>query len=632
MPSFRSAQHKHPLIALLCLLLLTTAWSAPLPVSELFEHPALALPKVSANGKLLALRAEIEQKQYLALMDLSLMKLNLVAKFDETKLRNIMWKGDDLLLLIVENSDGSSEFRSYDLKTQKVQFLSAGRIFHSATLLCTLPHDPENVVVQIDSVNGVNLSLLNIRTGKFITIEKPSSDAMDWIVNREGKPVATYCFGDKKYYMRWRSAEDQPWQKRDLGVEGDPRIVPFAVYSDQKRLLAWDSTDSGTKSVVILDPATMETKKLFQHPDVDPDDVRYWGDDRTDLLAILFDDGQPRLRFLDAEAARLQASVDAALPETFNEIRSVSNDRQLLVILSWSDRHSGTHYVLDRRSNRISLLGPMFPNQNPTAMGTSQAFAFKSKDGLKIHGRLLLPPGKPKTPPLVLMVGPELAGSRAPQYFDTEQQLYATRGYAVARIDYRGCSGYGRSFLQAGNYQFATGMVDDLLAGVDYLATQGLIDSDRVSLLTKDWGGIVGLSALARSDRFKLWLNHDTFLELKSFNYSDLVYTPRKDEEIVADLGGKKAARQFLKELFPINRLPQIKIPSFHVYPRTASQGTWEDSDKISQYLKKHPGLGQVVNVTFSSEPKDSIRYEIEANEKMLEFLAQHMPVKVPPP
>jgi pimeloyl-ACP methyl ester carboxylesterase len=242
---------------------------------------------------------------------------------------------------------------------------------------------------------------------------------------------------------------------------------------------------------------------------------------------------------------------------------------------------------------------------------------------------LLLPPGSPVKPPVVLQVGGFLAGPRSRSAFNVEQQLFATRGYAVARIDYRGCDGFGRSFLKAGDYQFTAGMVDDLLAGLEYLGSKGLVDDRRVALFTNSWGGVVGIHALARSDRFKLWLNKETVLTVGSLTPASLTFSRKKTEEIESDLGSEISVQKYLASLEPEKLLPQIKIPSFHLYTKTVdvlsaakSRSAPRDSFIVANYLKKNPGLGEVINLEAESRS-----LQAEGMEKLLDFLARKMPL-----
>lgn len=589
------------------------------------------MPKVSLDGKRIAFRAEIDDVDYLALMELSTLELKLVAKFETTELLNIFWKGDDFLLLLVSNSQRTmAEFRSFDLKTQQVRFLGDKMYFKWATLLSILSDDPDQVVVEVESVNGTYLARLNLRTGSSQVVEKASSKVVHWYVNRRGEAIASLWNDDKKYFLRTRNGTTGSWQQVEIGPEEPPRkLRPFGVHFDQQRLLAWDDSEPGPTRIVALDPVTLAKEVIFKHPEVEPQSMRYWGEDPTALIAIAYEEEITRFAFLDPEAAKMQAMIDASLPDMINDVRSASLDRSVAVFLSSSARDPGTYYMLDRTNRKLVTIAPLLPTRDPASMGNSQLFRFKSKDGLPIRGRLFLPPGSPERPPLLVMVGSELAGPSLNGGYHGNVQMFVSRGYAVAKIDYRGTSGYGWDFLKAGNYQFGTGMVDDLYAGIDHLVQRGLVDGDRLGLFTTFRGGPVGLQALTRNHRFKIWLNQDTTFAGSFLEADDLALFFRKPQEVQSDLGGKAGVRALLDTLDAKETLARVNLPTFHVYRRESTHGI----NRSSTFIKDHLGANtprEIVNFDRSTDKKFTQAEYSQAMEKMFAFLAKWLPPLAP--
>ncbi len=126
--------------------------------------------------------------------------------------------------------------------------------------------------------------------------------------------------------------------------------------------------------------------------------------------------------------------------------------------------------------------------------------AIKSRDGLELVSYLTLPAGTPRTPttplPMVLVVhgGP---WGRNEYGFDPQHQWLADRGYAVLSVNFRGSTGFGKAFLNAGDLQWGRKMHDDLLDGVDWAVEQGIADRARVAIMGGSYGGYATLAGLA---------------------------------------------------------------------------------------------------------------------------------------
>jgi dipeptidyl aminopeptidase/acylaminoacyl peptidase len=144
-------------------------------------------------------------------------------------------------------------------------------------------------------------------------------------------------------------------------------------------------------------------------------------------------------------------------------------------------------------------------------LGTVEDIAFRSRDGAQVHGQLVKPPGfvPGRRYPTILWIhgGPdgqddhslELEGY-GPQL---ERQLFATHGYAVLAVNYRGSSGRGADFARSIVADWGDKEVQDLLAGVDYAVASGVADAARLGVGGWSYGGLLTDYAIASTTRFK---------------------------------------------------------------------------------------------------------------------------------
>jgi dipeptidyl aminopeptidase/acylaminoacyl peptidase len=75
-------------------------------------------------------------------------------------------------------------------------------------------------------------------------------------------------------------------------------------------------------------------------------------------------------------------------------------------------------------------------------------------------------------------------------------QWLANRGYAVLSVNFRGSTGFGKSFVNAGDKQWAGTMHDDLLDAVSWAIEAGIARPDRVAIMGGSYGGYATLVGL----------------------------------------------------------------------------------------------------------------------------------------
>jgi len=144
-------------------------------------------------------------------------------------------------------------------------------------------------------------------------------------------------------------------------------------------------------------------------------------------------------------------------------------------------------------------------------LGSLEDIAFKSRDGTEIHGQIVKPPGyeSGRRYPTLLWIhgGPqgqddhslELEAYGPP----LERLLFASHGYVVLAVNYRGGTGRGAAFAHAIAADWGHLEVEDLLAGVDWAVREGIADPERLGIGGWSYGGLLTDYAIASDTRFK---------------------------------------------------------------------------------------------------------------------------------
>jgi dipeptidyl aminopeptidase/acylaminoacyl peptidase len=165
------------------------------------------------------------------------------------------------------------------------------------------------------------------------------------------------------------------------------------------------------------------------------------------------------------------------------------------------------YYLVDRETKQTTLLGESRSADFSRAMVVPEAVEIPARDGLRLPAYLLRPSATGSDPlPFVLLVhgGPwsRVAWSDPDGGEDMlRAQFLANRGYAVLIVNYRGSTGYGKSFMAAAVGQFGAAMQTDLLDALGWAVDEGIADPGKAAIVGHSYGGYATLMALAGAPR-----------------------------------------------------------------------------------------------------------------------------------
>jgi dipeptidyl aminopeptidase/acylaminoacyl peptidase len=285
-------------------------------------------------------------------------------------------------------------------------------------------------------------------------------------------------------------APDETFQS--LGLSADGSVV-WAISNRGRDRLA----------LVAADPRLGWERVVFEDPDVDVLSVTMSHVTRAPLVARAYP-GYPRVEILDPQLREdLAALLNAHSGSPYDlDIVSTESDEKRMIVAIGSDSQRRT-YLVDREARSHVLLAELPARDLAAALAPMRPVTIPSRDGLRLHGYLTLPRGtQGKRLPMVLHVhgGPWLRTAWGDPVSSDDAgyaQFLANRGYAVLQVDFRGSTGYGRSFSMAGMEEFAGRMQEDLLDAVRWAVDGGIADPARVAIMGWSYGGYAALTGLA---------------------------------------------------------------------------------------------------------------------------------------
>ena len=256
-----------------------------------------------------------------------------------------------------------------------------------------------------------------------------------------------------------------------------------------------------------------------------------------------------------------------------------------------------TSYLYRRTDKQLVDLGSDRPELKSYSLHPMNGVVINSRDGLELVSYLTLPnmTSKPEaareeeTPfPMVLLVhgGP---WARDGYGFNPSHQWLANRGYAVLSVNFRGSSGFGKEFINAGDLEWGRRMHDDLIDAVNWAVAQGVADKDRIAIMGGSYGGYAALAGLTFTpETFACGVdivgpsNLQTLIETippywKSFfeNFARRMGDPRTEE-----------GRQLLAERSPLNHVDKICRPLLIAQGANDPRVKQAESDQIVEAMQ----------------------------------------------
>jgi dipeptidyl aminopeptidase/acylaminoacyl peptidase len=571
------------------------------PVEDFFSNPAFSGAQLSPSGRYLAAKlANANGRERLAVVDLSDNSARSVANFSDTDVGHFSWVNDERLLfdttdkqigqgdvrygpgLYAVNRDGGA-FRQ--LANRSSYFITTPTItrmlpWHTFMLDQRGAQDSDNVYVNSvifdgsGQVDHVDLQLLNTRTSKVATVNRPGS-TQSWLLDNKGEPRLTVTADHGTASIQYRDPAIDGWRKLasfSLYTGGKGAFQPLAFGPDGTLYVVSHAVkDKSAVHTYDLQTGKLSDKPLVQLEGFDFNGRLIMSQDK--LLGVRYlADAQGTVWF-DPAMKEMQADVDALLPGTVNLLSLPSRPETPYVLVeAYSDIQPRMFLLYDSVKKTLNKVGASRPKIQPEQMGREDLVHYAARDGLKIPAWLTLPKGKDKNLPLVVLVhgGPYVRGGQ--WGWDAEAQFLASRGYAVLEPEYRGSTGYGSLHFRAGWKQWGLKMQDDIADGAKWAIAQGIADGKRICIAGASYGGYATLMGLVNDpDLYQCGIDWVGVTDIK------LLYTGHwsfRDDlpdgwkqygmpQLIGDL--EKDADQF-KATSPLVQAARIKQPLLLAY------------------------------------------------------------------
>ena len=469
---------------------------------------------------------------------------------------------DDRTLLYLRDTEGDENWRLYTLDLETGE--STLRTPAEGVTAALMGHNRWNPTTVLVGLNADNPQLhdvysLDLPTGELTKVEDNPGFA-GWLVDSDLQVrggAAMTPDGGVVIALREPDGSYAPW--RQIGPQDVATTSVLGYTRDGSAMLLISSLDVNAGRLVRLDLATGEETVLAEDPVYDVGGI-VTDPETLEPLSVVFSKDRDEWVHLDPVFG---AEVDELRGRLRGDI-GIGRDRAnrtWLVTETLSDGPVRYHRY-DRDTRDLRLLFVHKPALEDYRLAPMEPFAFTSRDGLTIHGYLTYPVGVDRRDlPAVLDVhgGP---WARDEWGYNAEAQWLANRGYVCVQVNYRGSTGYGKEFLNAGDRQWGAAMHDDLLDAVAYLADSGGVDPDRVGIYGGSYGGYAALLGAAFTpDVFRCAVDLVGPSNLITLISSVPEYWKPQIALFHTKVGNPETEADFLWSRSPLSRVDDIRIP-----------------------------------------------------------------------
>jgi dipeptidyl aminopeptidase/acylaminoacyl peptidase len=479
-------------------------------------------------------------------------------------IRRFTWAHDGRHLLYMQDTGGDENWRLHDvnletmLRRDLTPFTGV-----QAQIVATSKKFPTEVLVGLNRDNEQlhDVFRLDLLTGD-LALEVRNPGFVGWLADEEMEVRAGFApLPDGGFNLMLRDHPDDEWRAL-LTVPADDAtssdVITFSA--DGRSLLAVSSIGANTSRLIRLDLATGDTEVLAEDPEADVAGVLVHPDTREPRIVTLLKDR--------SEYVALDPSVEddlktiRALHPGDPVIQAGENADSPWLVAFTNDAGPVAYFTYDPVAHTGRFLFDARPELTRYQLAEMEPFSFTSRDGLTVHGYATFPPGADRSG-LAAVVnvhgGPQV---RDVWGFNPEAQWMANRGYLSVQVNYRGSTGYGKAFVNAGDREWGARMHDDLIDAVDYIVGQGWADRDRVAIYGGSYGGYAALVGAAFTpDVFCCAVDIVGPSNLKTLLETIPPYWAPVIAQLYKRVGNPETDADFLWSRSPLSRVRDIRIP-----------------------------------------------------------------------
>jgi dipeptidyl aminopeptidase/acylaminoacyl peptidase len=535
-----------------------------IPRRTIFGNPTRAEPQISPDGERLAYLAPVDGVLNVLVGSVDADDARPVTRDTDRGIRMYFWAYDGRNILYLQDVGGDENWRLFvtaidSTATRELTPFPDVQV----QILAYDKHFPNQMLIGMNKENpqAHDVYHLDIPTGALTRTAENPGNVIHWIPDTKlrirGRQLARE---DAGFDLEVRDDENAEWQHL-LTWSAEDSLNAHALFfaANGRALHLVDPRNANTGRLVKLDIQSGAIDVMAEDPIYDVANVMVHPD-TYEIQAVAFERAHTEWQVLDASIAADVAAIRRIDRGDFHIYDRTDADDIWLVGFT-KDTGPAGYYALERSTKHSRLLFHTRPELVDAPLVPMEPISFQSRDGLTIHGYVTKPMGVSLPGPMVLNVhgGP---WHRDAWGYDPEAQWLANRGYVVLQLNFRGSTGYGKRFLNAGDREWGGRMHDDLIDGVQWAVDAGIADAERVAIYGGSYGGYAALvGATFTPEQFRCAVAIVGPSNLITFINSVPPYWSAFLQMLYRRVGHPERDEAFLIERSPLTHVDRIKIP-----------------------------------------------------------------------
>ncbi|MFZ0033107.1 MAG: S9 family peptidase [Candidatus Cybelea sp.] len=559
-----------------------------IPRAVLFGNPQKASPAISPDGAMLAYLAPYNGVLSIWVRTIGESDDHVVATDPARPIRNVVWQPDAKHVLYEQDKGGNENFHVYqaNVATKATRDLTPFGDKVRSDIESVDPRFPKEILITSNKrdPNVFDVYRVNLMTGiATLDTQNPGSvggwaEDNDLVVR-----AALQNNSDGSNEILVRPNASSPWHSL-LKASADDQIAPVAFSADNRSVYVSSSVSTNSSRLLLYDLSADRFTVVASDPTYDVGGPLVDAKSRK-LAAVSFERDRTEWNVLDPSYEADFAALRQLHTGDFGFLSSTADGRRLIVNYVVDDGPV-SYYSYDRSTKQGTFLFVSRPALLNYKLAPMQPITYTASDGLTIHGYLTLPVGvPPKNLPMVLYVhgGP---WARDNWGYSGYVQWLANRGYAVLQVNFRGSTGYGKSFLNAGNRQWAGTMHQDLIDAKKWAVAQGYADPSKVAIMGGSYGGYATLAGVTFSpDAFTAGVDIVGPSNLNTLLQAIPPYWSTVRATFALRMGDTV---DFLNSQSPLFKADQIKVPLLIGQGANDPRVNKRESDQIVAAMRKN--------------------------------------------
>ena len=598
-----------------------------IPMENFFRNPEKTAFLLSPNGEYLAFLQPWQKRLNVHVERIVDGTITRITNETDRDIAGYFWANNSRITFL-KDSGGDENFKLFAVNVDGTELKELTPFKNVRTeLIDDLKENEREVLIGLNQRNPqfFDAYRVDVYTGELTLVAENPGNISGWMTDHDGKLRVAVTTDGVNTSILYREDEKQPFR---IVVTTDFRetITPLLFTYDNRYLYVSSNIGRDKQAIYKYDVERgKEIECIYGNHEVDVS-VLLTSDKKKIITGVAYVTDRLHYHFFDSDREALQRNLEERLPGYEVSVASMSRDENKVLIRTYSDKSRGSYYFYNQLNGDFKKLVNVSPWLNEEHLVDMKPITYTSRDGLIIHGYLTLPRTETLRN-LPVVVNPHGGPwARDVWGFNPEVQFLANRGYVVLQINFRGSTGYGKKFWEAGFKQWGRKMQDDITDGVNYLIREGIADPNRIAIYGGSYGGYAVLAGLTFTPNlYAAGIDYVGVSNIFTLLETIPPYWEQGRQMLYEMIGDPEKDKDLLKEISPVFHADRIKAPLLVAQGANDPRVKKVESDQIVEALRKRG-----VDVQYIIKENEGHGFRNEENRfdlyrEMEKFLAKHL-------